>query len=232
MTDRRLQPVHAIAVELAELAAALASLVATATLEPYGIEAGALAIDARHEAGLHPDESAIIELAVARRRAEFATGRALLRGLIGAPGPVLTLTSRAPSVPLGVVASLAHDREFAVAAVHRNAATRGGPHVVALGIDIEPAGSVDTESAAVVLRPDEQSLDPTMAFVAKEAAYKAWSTSGGAVLDHADVRITCSPGDLPQEFAAEFLGTSTIVRGVFTRTSTRWLALAVLDAPR
>ncbi|MFN8020214.1 MAG: hypothetical protein U0Q03_01690 [Acidimicrobiales bacterium] len=187
-------------------------------LAPSSVRVGARTIDAADEAGLHPDEAAIVAGAVAKRRREFATGRALLRSLLGTDGPVTVLATRAPAVPAGVVASLAHDDELAVAVVSTD------PRVVAVGIDVEPEGAVDGEVAAVVLRPEEHGLDPTWVFVVKEAVYKAWSTTGGRMLGHDDVRVT--PG-AQGGFTAMVLDAHREFTGSSARVGGRVVALVV-----
>jgi 4'-phosphopantetheinyl transferase EntD len=206
--------------EVAELLAALRAIA------PPGVDVGAMPISAEHEATLHPGELELVASAVPRRRREFATGRALLRAMLGTAAPVLVLTSRAPALPVGVVASLAHDGDMAVVVIG------AGSAISALGVDLEPIGAVGEAEARVVVRADEAGLDPTLAFVAKEAAYKAWSNSGGGLLDHHDVRITCAAGVLPAAFSAEIVAGGATVHGMLTRTSTRWLAVAAVDAPR
>ena len=44
--------------------------------------------------------------------------------------------------------------------------------------------------AALILRPEEQSLDAHLVFSLKEAAYKAWSAMGGRFLDHQEVVVS------------------------------------------
>jgi 4'-phosphopantetheinyl transferase EntD len=198
-------------------------------IAPAGVLVGAATISAANLLLLYPAERALIGSAVERRRNEFATGRVLLRSLIGRDEPVLTLISRAPAIPDDVVATLAHDHDVAVAAVATRASA---PSIRSLGIDIETIGAVEVGAAGVVCRDDESGLDPTMVFVAKEAAYKAWSNSGGGMLDHHDVRIEVDAANAPQAFRAEIVPTGDVVRGMIIRTSTRWLAIACVDAPR
>ncbi|CAB4586451.1 MAG: 4'-phosphopantetheinyl transferase [Actinomycetes bacterium] len=228
----------ASSVFVAELAAALGALA------PGGVRVGARAIRADDEAALHPVEAAIVASAVAKRRREFATGRALLRSLLATDAPVTVLTSRAPSLPAGVVASLAHDDVVAVAAVSDD------PSVSALGVDVERVAAVDPSLADTVCRPEEVGLDPTWVFVAKEALYKAWSTLGGPILRHHDVllhRIGPEGGGAGDrtDFRGEVVGAvapadgSLGVRRTFTGRSTvcggRIVALVVVadhDGPR
>ncbi len=215
--------------EIAEIAEMLAAMA------PRAVETGALAISATHEADMHPDEANLIATAVPKRRHEFATGRALLRVLLPVgTGPVLVLTSRAPKVPDGVVASLAHDGEVVIAAV--------GPawSAASIGVDVEHIGAVDSDAAAVICRPDEADLDPTLVLVAKEAAYKAWSNSGGSMVEHHQMRICCAPGGDRRAFIAEVMtglapgpgDGPVVIHGTVSRTSTRWLAIAMIDARR
>ena len=82
---------------------------------------------------------------------------------------------------------MAHDEVFAIAAVSDD------PTVLAIGIDLEPATPLESDLAGLILRPDEDLLDAHLAFTLKEAAYKAWSTLGGRLLDHADVRLKVAP---------------------------------------
>jgi 4'-phosphopantetheinyl transferase EntD len=175
------------------------------------VRVGASAIDPADEASLLPEEAAIVASAVAKRRREFASGRALLRRLLDTDQAVTVLVSRAPQLPSGVVASLAHDDEIVVAAVSRTASVR------ALGIDLEPVGAVDGEVADAVRRPEERDLDPTWVFVAKEAMYKAWSTQGGRFLRHEDVSITDTGGGsfvaTVLDAGRSFTGSSTVVGG-------------------
>lgn len=129
-------------------------------------------------------ELAVVERAVEGRRAEFASGRVLLRQLLRTPHPILPGPTRAPCFPDGVVGSLAHDRDLAVAAVSR------APDVCAIGIDIEPDEPLASDVARSILRDEEHGIDPHLAFTAKEAVYKAWSVLGGSILDHHDVAVS------------------------------------------
>ena len=57
----------------------------------------------------------------------------------------------------------------------------------------------------------------------KEAAYKAWSTMGGPLLDHHDVQLTVT-GDA---FTAEISTDAVFLHGVSMRVADRWLSLVV-----
>lgn len=190
---------------------------ALAALAPPGVRVGSRSIDARDVDSLRAEEVAAVAGAVDVRRREFATGRALLRELIPTDVAIPVGATRAPMLPAGVVASLAHDRSVAVAAVTRHAA------IAALGIDVEGDEPLPPEMARIILRPDEADLDAHLAFCLKEAAYKAWSTLGGRLLDHHDVRLRVLDG----EFTAE-LDERLTVRGRFARLGGRSLALVVV----
>lgn len=197
-----------------EVAAALASLA------PAGVRTGARLISPADVAGLHDVERAVVARAVDKRRNELATGRALLRDLLGADVAIPVGPTRAPVLPHGVVGSLAHDREVAVAAITSD------PAVAALGVDVEDDATLSDGMARLILRPDERGLDAHLAFCLKEAAYKAWSTLGGRLIDHHDARLS-TIGDA---FTAEMDG-RLVVPGRFTHAGSRWLALAVVAEP-
>lgn len=199
-------------VPILEIAAALASVA------PPDVVTGVRAISAHDLAELDATELAVVAGAVERRRHEFATGRALLRQLMASRLPIAVSRSRAPVLPPGWVGSLAHDRAIAVAAVSLS------PSVAALGIDVEPDEPLGVDIARLVLRPDERSLDAHLAFTLKEAAYKAWSTTGGEILDHHDVRLELDG----RRFCAVMLAARRRIEGIFTTVSGRHLALAVV----
>ncbi len=183
------------------------------------VSVACLPISAAHVGRLTTAEAAIVAAAVFKRRAEFATGRAALRQVIGADVEVLRRGNGAPDLPLGRVASLAHDHELAVAVsaserIHRS-----------IGVDIEPERTLSAGEAIIIVRPDDQVDDALTAFVAKEAVYKAWSSSGGDLLDHHDVRVSVVDGRI----RATIRGATTI-DGRVTRSAGRLLAFAFIPA--
>lgn len=192
--------------------------VALAALAPPGVRTGVRAIGDADLASLHDSEHRAIGRAVEVRRREFATGRALLRALIGADCAIPVRPDRAPQLPSGTVGSLAHDRGIAVAAVADGRAFR------AIGIDVEPTEPLSDELAQAILRPDEPAIDAHLAFVLKEAAYKAWSSLGGPMLDHHDLRLRVD-GD---SFDAEFVGRGRVISGRFGEAFGRYLALVAV----
>lgn len=178
---------------------------------------GSLRIDAVHVESLHPEERALVAAARPTRLAEFATGRALLRDLLGNPAPIARAANGAPAWPEGFVGSLAHDRNCAVAAVASSA------DYCAIGIDIEPHATSDDELREAIMRADDPHIDATAAFVIKEAAYKAWSDLGGEPVSPLAVRLRVD-GD---RFSAE-MPDESLVHGTLHDTGASWLAIATV----
>jgi 4'-phosphopantetheinyl transferase EntD len=187
-------------------------------LAPAGVRVGARRIDAGDLATLHPEEEPAVARAVASRRHEFATGRALLRSLIGRDVAIPVAPNRSPVLPAGVVGSLAHDREFAVAAVTTER------RVTAIGIDIEPTTALSEDMARSILRADERHLDAHLAFTLKEATYKAWSVLGGRMLEFHEVRLDVAGS----AFRAEVVHAGLQFEGVCAETAGRWVAMVVV----
>ena len=106
----------------------------------------------------------------------------------------------------------------------RIAAVSDDPNVVAIGIDLEPTTPLASDLAGLILRPDEDVLDAHLAFTLKEAAYKAWSTMGGRLLDHADVRLNVAP----DTFGAEVVPDGVTLTGRWGAAAGRWIALVVV----
>jgi 4'-phosphopantetheinyl transferase EntD len=191
------------------------------SMAPPWVRTGARAIHTDDEVGLWPNERAAISRAVITRRVEFATGRALLRRLIGDDVEIPVGPDRRPRFPVGISGTLAHDREIAVAA------TTTRPTCSALGVDIEPATVLDEDVARAICRPEEQHLDAHLVFVLKEAAYKAWSSLGGRLLDHWDVAVTVDPSD--RTFRATVIPDTTSLTGRYVTVDDRYVALVIVD---
>jgi 4'-phosphopantetheinyl transferase EntD len=167
---------------------------------------------------LHPVEAELVRNAVPIRVREFAAGRVLLRTLMGANAPIPALPSRRPQFPPGVVGSLAHDRTYCVAAVTCD--TR----ITALGIDIEPAIPFPPSFSTSIVREDDSAIDARLAFVLKEATYKAWSALGGDILEFHDVRIRAEGNS----FDAEVLRDGRPFAGRFVEAAGRYCALVTV----
>lgn len=192
--------------------------VVLAALAPPGIVTGARLITPDDLGGLRVEERAAVANAVPLRQHEFASGRALLRELLGTAAAIPIGPTRAPLLPAGVVGSLAHDRMVVVAVVSRD------PSVAALGIDVEPSEPLSGEMARVILRDDERDVDAHLAFTLKEAAYKAWSTGGGRMLDHHEVRVSVEGSS----FTATVLPDGRELSGRFATVAGRHVALVIV----
>ncbi len=151
-------------------------------------------------AGLWPAEEAAIAQSVAKRRDEFAAGRACAHicldqlGLLAGPIPAGEMGM--PHWPNGVTGSITHSDGIAMAVALRNGAVR------ALGIDIEPVGSVTEAMHAIVLTPAERAALPsqdraiaaTAIFSAKEAFYKAQFPISRRFVDYCEVAVELAEG--------------------------------------
>jgi enterobactin synthetase component D len=191
-------------------------LTALRGLAPPDVDVGARTIG---EFPMFEVEREEVKGAAPHRRLEFASGRALLRDLIGVDVPIPAGSNRAPVLPPGVCGSLAHDGHFVVAAVGNCRDYRS------IGVDIEPVFPLDQETARAILRRDETDLDPHLAFTLKEATYKAWSGAGGRMLEHHEVRVST----LESRFRAEVMTAGTTLHGAFTTAGGRWLALVTVE---
>ena len=128
---------------------------------------------------LHPEEAALMERAVDKRRKEFCAGRVLareaLQSLGFAPAPLLLGEDRAPIWPRGAVGSITHTMGHCAAVVARTGSVR------AVGIDVEQATSlkqgvyeaITTPLERAQLEGDDALRLGKVIFSAKECAYKA-----------------------------------------------------------
>ena len=159
-----------------------------------------------------PEEEALMIGAVARRRDEFATGRACARTameLLGLPAmPLAMRPDRAPVWPGGIVGSISHSRSYCAAA----AALRCDGFL-ALGLDIEEAEPLDDTLLPDLCTSQEQGwlgeqpsryrgLLLKAFFSAKECAYKCQYSITGAMLDFHALIIDMDIGE--ELFAARF----------------------------
>ncbi|CAN5807117.1 4'-phosphopantetheinyl transferase superfamily protein [soil metagenome] len=207
MSQRTIVAAHRIARELRRLA-------------PMDVRTGLRVLDPGDERLLLDEERTVVARTVARRRTEFASGRVLLRTLLGRSVVIPRDPNGAPRLPHGMCGSVAHDHRFVVAAIGAE------PHVRALGIDIEPMTSLDGDVADAILRADDDTDDPMLAFVLKEAAYKAWSEPGRPLLDHVDVQLSITG----TRFTAAVAPDGRRLSGAFAEVEDRWIAL-VVDGP-
>ncbi|PRY34594.1 4'-phosphopantetheinyl transferase family protein [Umezawaea tangerina] len=182
---------------------------------------------------LFPEELALLEKSVEKRRKEFTTGRFCARTALGQlgfpPVPVLPGPKREPVWPDGVVGSITHCTGYRAAAVARTSDFRS------IGIDAEPnaptpkgvleAIAVPTELARMDgLRAagDKVSWDRLL-FSAKESVYKAWFPLTRLWLGFEDADVTIDPD--AGTFTARILVEAPIVDGEpLTGFTGRWLA--------
>ncbi|MEU9607859.1 4'-phosphopantetheinyl transferase superfamily protein [Streptomyces sp. NPDC048057] len=156
----------------------------------------------RLDISLFPQEQAVIERAVDKRRAEFTTVRALARDALAAigqsPVPLLPDERGAPGWPAGVVGSMTHCAGYRAAAVARVS------ECIAVGIDAEPNGALPEGVLETISLPEERPLlaqlpdaDGTswdrLLFSAKESVYKVWYPLARRWLGFQDARVNFSP---------------------------------------
>lgn len=190
---------------------------------------------------LFPVEAAAIEGAHPRRKSAFRGGRACARAALAKLGVPLTSIPRAasgaPLWPRGVVGSISHTDEMAVALVAHT------PPVAGLGIDIEKDEPIDDATMLqLVCRPEEliDGCPPAhsanlrhgkLLFSIKEAVYKLYQPITATFLDFRDLRIYL---DASGSFRAELVDPrlpkimgSGEMDGRFSRTEGLLIALAV-----
>lgn len=171
---------------------------AVAAILPHDMRFACRAIRQGDRALLMPDEAASISSRKDSMRDASGAARHVARVLLAEMGffgvSVLRAASGAPVWPAGVVGSLAHDDDFAVAA------TASATSFAGMGIDIEPAEPLPAE-VADILRIDRDVLDgvdETLAtrllFAAKEAVYKAVFPRDQVILGFEDVVVDLSTG--------------------------------------
>ncbi len=164
---------------------------------PLGVGVAARSI-ADGQPPLWPGEQVAVRRAVPARRQEFAAGRAAARAAMQDagvdPAALPAGTDRAPRWPAGVAGSISHAAGLAAALAARSAVWAG------IGLDIEKAAPFNADLAAIIRAPGDRDdsglgadLSATLAFSAKEAAFKAQFPLTGLWLDHRDVDITLTP---------------------------------------
>lgn len=160
---------------------------------PPGVQAACRVIRSGDRALLLPEEAASITSTIDHMRDASGAARHVTRSLLRQRGlaaqPLLKAASGAPIWPPGVVGSMAHDDDMAVAAVASATSFAG------LGIDIEPVEPLADEVAAIVRMPGDvvdgivERLANRLLFSAKEAVYKAVFPRDQVVLGFEDVLI-------------------------------------------
>ncbi len=151
------------------------------------------------EDALFPIERAGREQATLKVRRQSGAVRRVARELLkelGLPDIELPrLPNGAPKWPAGIVGSLAHDQQVAVAAVMPST---GSSYI---GIDVEPAEPLPPKVMETISTPGEQrkydseTLQGRVLFCAKEAVYKAFNSKTGQRLSFQDVDIDLASGE-------------------------------------
>lgn len=188
-------------------------------LLPAGVALAEMPPAAADPAALPPEEQALIERAVDKRRREFAAGRLLARAVLAesriAAGPLLPDPNRVPLWPEGMVGSITHCNTLCAVAVAPAAGWLG------LGLDVEPAEPLEDRLLPMILREAEfarlDALPPALrpiggrlVFSIKEAVYKAIYPSCRVFLDFQQVEIAFSGED---GFVADVLVPGAAPRG-------------------
>ncbi len=158
-----------------------------------GVSVGQRLILPGDAAALLPAEAAVFAGRIEKVRRASGAARIVARQLLGRVGhsdcAIPRGESGAPIWPTGIRGSLAHDADYAVAAVGRCR------DVDALGIDVEPAEFLPCELVNLVATRSERTnlaADPfrgRLLFVAKEAVYKAVHPLDHIFLDYHDIEI-------------------------------------------
>jgi 4'-phosphopantetheinyl transferase EntD len=151
-------------------------------LLPPGTAFAELAIDGEPPS-LFPDEELAVVRAVAKRRREFAFGRACARRALGIDVAIAVGQGGAPIWPAGYAGSITHTDDYAAAAVVRSGQ---------IGIDVESlvhAAKIAELSATVAKTAGERALAPALVFSAKESVYKCLYPTAGVFLDFGDVEL-------------------------------------------
>lgn len=192
-------------------------------IAPEGISTACRIIQHGDENRLLAAENATLPTRNPVRRRASGAARLAARELLETYGKgdfaILRGASGEPVWPEGLVGSLAHDDDMAVAAVARSA------DFLSVGIDVEPAIALPEDITALVKQPDDrlpEGMDDAdrILFCAKEAVYKAVYPLDRVVLNYDDIIV-----DLRHGHARTTTGRN--VRVVFCRAP-KIMALAYL----
>jgi 4'-phosphopantetheinyl transferase EntD len=163
-----------------------------------GIAVGHRLIADGDELALLPEELDAFAGSVIKVRRASGAARIVARQLLSrfgqAPHAIPRSTGGKPVWPDGIVGSMAHDSNVAIAAV---AAQKD---FLSIGIDVEPAEPLAPDLLDIVATAKERETiqdDPCggrLLFAVKEAIYKAVYPLDGVFLDHHDVEVSLSAG--------------------------------------
>jgi len=198
------------------------------------------------DAKLFPEELALVERAVEKRRTEFTTARHCARLALAElgfpPGPIPMGAKGAPCWPPGVVGSITHCDGY------RGCAVAPAADLAAIGIDAEPdtplpagvlADIADSEEASrlAALRRRQPGISwDRLLFCMKEAIYKAWYPLAQSWLGFEDATVSIDPTGRTFEAQLRVPG-PTVAGHPLNRLSGRWIAgegllLATVALPR
>jgi 4'-phosphopantetheinyl transferase EntD len=174
-------------------------------------EAAGISVAEIRDYPLYPEEEALMARAIAKRRAEFSTGRWCAREALREIGveacAILTGALREPLWPPGITGSITHAGGIGAAIALPASLCRG------VGIDI-----LNEQEAKALLPPPESPLT----FSAKESAIKALSSTAGRFIDLAEIRLTFGE---PGRFVAAF--GASVVQGWWQRAGEFLVTAAV-----
>lgn len=194
-----------------------------------------IAVEARNDPAdiaLFPEEEAIVERAVDKRRREFTTARACAREALvklGIPPTAITSGARGePRWPTGVVGSITHCDGYRACAIARST------DIATVGIDAEPHAALPEGVLSDIAggeelrwlsdrRHDVPGLHwDRLLFSAKESVYKAWFPVAKRWLGFKDAVVTVDAA--AETFAARLLVPGPLLGGrQVVAFSGRWL---------
>ncbi|CDX48807.1 4'-phosphopantetheinyl transferase [Mesorhizobium plurifarium] len=167
-------------------------------LMPPGLTAGCRLIRTGDERFLLAAESASIAAREPRARMASGAGRQVAHELLRRLGCADPAVPRGqlgnPIWPAGIIGSIAHDDNLAVAVAARSGAMRS------VGVDIEPALPLPRELEAIVATPQDRLGDletgtgGRVLFAVKEAVYKASFPLDGRVLGFEHIAVDFEAG--------------------------------------
>ena len=186
---------------------------------------------ADHRESLLPGEQLAAAEVGETRAAEYSSGRRVAREALrslGIDGWAIGRQGRVPTWPKGVVGSIAHSRELAIALVGRHR------HFAGIGVDVERVGRTTRRVAERVLSDRERSrlADDswrTLLFSAKEAVYKAVHPLAGEFLEFRDVEIAPGNGRFAAVTTRPCASAAAVAggEGFFLEVHGHWLTLFV-----
>jgi len=163
-----------------------------------GIRIGHRLIADGDERRLLPEEFGAFAASVIKVRRASGAARLVARELMPhfgcAPRAIPKSAAGMAVWPEGIVGSLAHDNEVAVAVMAAKS------DFLSVGVDIEPAEPLEPGLLEIVATPNERQgaaedrLHGRLLFCIKEAVYKAVNPLDGVFLDHHDVEVNLAGG--------------------------------------